>query len=150
MCDVSHHPFRKTVCLTSLQNRSCAPFLSCYQKEPLNNVLVMVIHTISQWRHMGVMASHITDNLIVYSPVNRGKWQRKNNIKVPHYWSGDRRSPFRKGQWCGKRFHIMMPSWNKMKIKNRLMSQRVTFVQGPLWLNMPIRLYLSKRYILCN
>ena len=64
---------------------------------------------------MKAMASEITCLTIVYSTVYAGADQA--DIKAPHHWplcgefTGDRWIPRTKGQYRGKCFHLMTPSW---------------------------------------
>ena len=59
--------------------------------------------------------SQITSLIIVYLTVYLGA--DKKNIKAPRHWllcgefTGDRWIPSTNGQKCGKRFHLMTPSW---------------------------------------
>ena len=64
---------------------------------------------------IGTIASQITSLIIVYSTVYSGA--DKKNLKAPRHWplcgefTGDRWIPRKKGQWRGKRFHLMTSSW---------------------------------------
>ena len=65
---------------------------------------------------MGAIASQITSLTIVYSTVNLGEDQRKHQSSASlAFVQGihrDRWIPRTNGQWRGKCFHLMTPSWN--------------------------------------